>query len=64
MTGEKRMFTSFEKNDNASDNIIFADGSEGKVLGLGKIAISTNHPISNVFLVQSVNCNLLSVSQL
>jgi hypothetical protein len=64
MTGEKRMSTSSEQNENASDNIVFADGSEGKVLGLGKIAIQTDHSISNVFLVESVNYNLLSVSQL
>jgi transposase InsO family protein len=64
MTREKRMFTSLGKNDNASDNIVFADGSEVKVLGLGKIAISTDHSISNIFLVESVNYNLLSVSQL
>jgi hypothetical protein len=64
MTGQKRMFTSFKKNENASDNIVFANGSEGKVLGLGKIAISTDHSISNVLLVESVNYNLLSVSKL
>jgi hypothetical protein len=31
---------------------------------LGKIAISPDHSISNVFLVDSLNYNLLSVSQL
>jgi hypothetical protein len=40
MTRENKMFTSFEQNENASDNIVFADDSEEKVLGLGKIAIS------------------------
>jgi hypothetical protein len=64
MTEEKKMFTSFEQNENASDNIVFADGSEGKVLELGKIAISTDHLISNIFLVESVNYNLLSVTTL
>jgi hypothetical protein len=64
MTGEKKMFTSFEQNENASDNIVFDDGSEGKVLGLGKFAISIDHSISNIFLVESVSYNLLSVSQL
>ncbi len=34
------------------------------VKGLGKIAISPNHSISNVFLVDSLDYNLLSVSQL
>jgi hypothetical protein len=32
--------------------------------GLGKIAISLDHSISNVFLVDSLDYNLLSVSQL
>ena len=32
--------------------------------GLGKIAISPDHSISNVFLVDSLDYNLLSVSQL
>jgi hypothetical protein len=34
------------------------------VKGLGKIAISHYHSISNVFLVDSLDYNLLSVSQL
>jgi hypothetical protein len=34
------------------------------VKGLGKIAITTEHSILNVFLVDSLDYNLLSVSQL
>jgi hypothetical protein len=34
------------------------------VKGLGKIAISLDHFISNVFLVDSLDYNLLSISQL
>jgi hypothetical protein len=34
------------------------------VKGLGKSAISPDHSISNVFLVDSLDYNLLSVSQL
>jgi hypothetical protein len=34
------------------------------VKGLGKIAISLDHSISNIFLVDSLDYNLLSVSQL
>jgi hypothetical protein len=44
--------------------IIFGDGNQGKVKGLGKIAITYEHSISNVFLVESLEYNLLSVSQL
>jgi hypothetical protein len=64
MTGEKRMFSSYEKNDDPQRAIIFGDGNQGLVKGLGKIAISHNHSISNVFLVDSLDYNLLFVSQL
>jgi hypothetical protein len=64
MTGERRMFTSFEKNECESDCITFSDNSQGQVLGFDKIAITTEHSISNVLLVESLNYNLLSVSQL
>jgi hypothetical protein len=56
------MFTSFEENDCPSDTIMFGDNSEGKLLGYGKIAITIDHSISKVLLVDSLNCNLLSVS--
>jgi hypothetical protein len=45
-------------------SIIFGDGNQGKVKGLGKIDITNEHSISNVFLVESLGYNLLSVSQL
>jgi hypothetical protein len=64
MTGEKKMFTSYVKNKDSQDSIIFGDGNQGKVKGLGKIAITSEHSISNVFLVESLGYNLLSVSQL
>jgi hypothetical protein len=64
MTGEKKMFTSYVKNKDSQDSITFGDGNQGKVKGLGKIAISSEHSISNVFLVESLGYNLLSVSQL
>jgi hypothetical protein len=64
MTGEKKLFTSFEKNDTTSDSITFGDNSQGKVLDHGKIAITTKHSISKVLLVESFDYNLLSVSKL
>jgi hypothetical protein len=64
MMGERRMFTSFEKNECESDCITFGDNSQGQVLGFGKIAITTEHSISKVLLVESLDYNLLSVSQL
>jgi hypothetical protein len=42
--------------------IIFGDGNQDKVKGIGKIAITTEHSFFNVFLVESLVYNLLSVS--
>jgi hypothetical protein len=64
MTGEKRMFSSYDKNKDPQRAITFGDGNQGLVKDLGKIAISPDHSISNVFLVDSLDYNLLSVSQL
>jgi hypothetical protein len=64
MTGERMMFTSFEKNVCPSYCITFVDNSQEKVLGFSKIAITTEHSIFKVFLVESLDYNLLFVSQL
>jgi hypothetical protein len=64
MTGEKRMFSSYENNQDPQRAITFGNGNQGMVKGLGKIAISPDHSISNVFLVDSLDYNLLFVSQL
>jgi hypothetical protein len=44
------MFTLYIKNKDFHDTI-FGDGNQGKVKGIGKIAITTEHSISNIFLV-------------
>jgi hypothetical protein len=62
MTGEKRMFISFKKNDTTSDGITFGDNSQVKVLGHGKIAMTIKYYISKVLLVKSLYYNLLSIS--
>jgi hypothetical protein len=41
MMGERRMFTSFEKNVCESDCITFDDNSQGQGPGFDKIAIIT-----------------------
>jgi hypothetical protein len=62
MMGDKKMFTSYAKNKDSHNMIIFGDGSQGKVKGLAKRAITTKHSISNVFLVEALGYNVLSVS--
>jgi hypothetical protein len=49
MMGEKKMCTSYIKNKDSRDSINFGDGNQGKVKGKGKIEITTEHSISNVF---------------
>jgi hypothetical protein len=63
MTGERRMFTSFEKNNCESECIMLGDNSQDKVLNFGKIAITIVHSISKVLLIELLYYNLLSVSQ-
>jgi hypothetical protein len=63
MTGEK-MFTSCDMIENPTESIAFGGNGGGTVVGLGKIVISINHSISDVYLVESLDYNLLSVSQL
>jgi transposase InsO family protein len=57
------MFTSFEK-ECESNCIAFGENSQGQVLGFSKIAITTEHSISKVLLIELLDYNLLSVSQL
>jgi hypothetical protein len=64
MTVEKRMFSSYEKNKDPQRAITFGDGNQGLVKGLGKTAISLDHFISKVFLVDYLDYNLLYISQL
>jgi hypothetical protein len=61
MTGEKTMFSSYEKNEDPQRAITLGVGNQGLVKGLGKIAISPDHSISNVFLVDFLDYNLFSV---
>jgi hypothetical protein len=43
---------------------MFGDNSQDQFLGFGKIAITIEHLISKVLLVESLDYNLLSISQL
>ena len=53
MTGDLRMFTSLDEEVDGQERITFGDNSKGKVQGLGKVAISNDHSISNVLYVVS-----------
>ena len=44
--------------------ITFVDTGKGKVLGLGRIAISKDQHMDKVMLVESLGFNLMSVSML
>jgi hypothetical protein len=43
-----------------SNTTTLGDNGQGRVLGFGKIAITTDHSISKVLLVESMDYNLLS----
>jgi hypothetical protein len=58
MTGEKHMFTSFEENNCPNNTIMFDDNSEGKVIEYDKIAITIDHSILKVLLIDSLDYNL------
>jgi hypothetical protein len=51
MTGEKKMFTSCDMIENPTERIAFGGNGGGMIVGLGKISISINHSISDVYLV-------------
>ena len=58
------MFRELAENDGPGKYVTFGDNSKGKVVGLGKVAISHDNSIQNVMLVESLGYNLLSVSRL
>ena len=64
MTGEKDLFTSLETDDILKETIVFGDNSKGEVIGLGKIIHTHNNSINDVYWVEKLGYNLLSVSQL
>ena len=57
------MFTSLE-DPGDHEHVTYGDNSRGKVLGLGRIAISKDLSISNVLFVESLSFNLISIAQL
>src|SRR4051812_18639221 len=64
MTGHKELFTEEKLSQSSQKYITFGDNNKGKVLGLGKVAISKDKHIDKVMLVQSLGYNLMSISKL
>ena len=62
MTGDRKLFSKLEKKNGGS--VTFGNNAKGKVIGIGTIGNHTSTCIQNVFLVDGLKHNLLSVSQL
>ena len=62
MTGEKCNFLLLTASEGGS--VAFGNGKSGTIAGIGKIGESLSHSIDNVYLIDGLKHNLLSVSQL
>src|SRR3954469_64910 len=64
MTGDKELFIDDNLSHSSQKYITFGYNNKGKVIGLGKVAISKDKHIDKVMLVQSLGYNLMSISKL
>src|SRR5918994_7946285 len=64
MTGDQSLLMDSTLRPSDKSQITFADTGKGKVLGLGKVAISKDRHMDKVMLVESLGYNLMSVSML
>ena len=64
MTGGREEFVEINNENLPRKYVIYADNSKGKVNGIGNVAISEHHSLSNVMLVDQICYSLVSVSQL
>ncbi|XP_074306191.1 uncharacterized protein LOC141641430 [Silene latifolia] len=62
MTGNVNLFLS--KRTLHGGFVTFGDNKKGKVIGIGKVGISSSSAIGDVYLVSGLKHNLLSISQL
>ncbi|XP_019265683.1 PREDICTED: uncharacterized protein LOC109243223 [Nicotiana attenuata] len=62
MTGDKNLFKEVTKINGG--NVKFGDDLRGKIVGTGTVPFSNNCDIAEVYLVDGLNYNLLSISQL
>lgn len=63
MTGEKSWFSSFT-DEVISSTVTFGDGRKAKILGRGTVTISGFPELNNVMLVEDLQANLISISQI
>lgn len=61
MTGNKKLFTTFENYNGG--NVCFADGDKAKVIGKGTVLIPCVSKLSSVYLVEGLKTNSLNISQ-
>ena len=64
MTEYVKMFTTLDEDVGDHEYVTFGDNSKEKLVSLGRTAITKDLSISNVFLIESVNFNLLSIAKL
>ena len=62
MTGNKALFNSLEDYNGGS--ILFRDGGKAKVIGKGTVSIPGMTKLNNVYLVDGLKTNFLSICQL
>nr|XP_016451347.1 PREDICTED: uncharacterized protein LOC107776052 [Nicotiana tabacum] len=62
MTDNKSLFKEVTKID--GESVKFGDDSKGKIIGIRMIPFNNNCDITEVYLVDGLNYNLLSISQL
>ncbi|XP_070036412.1 uncharacterized protein [Nicotiana tomentosiformis] len=62
MTGDKNLFKEVTKINGG--NVKFSDDSKGKTVATGTVPFNNNCNITKVYLVDRLNYNLLSISQL
>jgi len=61
MSGNATVFSEIEKK---FGSVNFGDNKVGKIIGIGKIGKDPSKSLENVYLVEGLKFNLLSISQL
>ena len=62
MTRDKEKFSNLEVKDGGK--VIFGGKEKGKIIGQGKVSEDSSYSVDDVLLVEGLNYNLLSISQL